>query len=162
MPQADAQRKREMNTAYYDKKEVAPDEPKLKKALGGLYSAYKEVVGLTDAYAHEWKYYGKKIGWQLKVTRRGKALLYLTPLEKSFRIGFAVRENERDQLLNSSLPLKTKEELATTKKYPEGYPLRLEIKSKTDMRAVRAVLEVLKESRSSSTSSHQSSIGKDS
>jgi hypothetical protein len=137
-----------MNTAYFDQKEVTPDESKLKKALGELYSAYKEVLELTEAYDHEWKYYGKKYGWQLKVTREGKALLYLTPLEKSFRIGFGVRENERERLVNSSLPPKTKEDLATAKKYPEGYPLRLEIKSKTDMKIVRVTLEVLKELRS--------------
>ena len=138
-----------MNSAYFDQKEVAPDEPKLKKALGELYSAYKEVLELTDAYDKEWKYYGKKFGWQLKVTHKGKAMLYLTPLEKSFRIGFGVRENERERLLKSSLPPKTNEELATAKKYPEGYPLRLEIKSKTDMKIVRVTLEVLKELRSS-------------
>jgi hypothetical protein len=136
-----------MNAAYFTQKEATPDEPKLKKALGELYSAYKEVLELTEAYDHEWKYYGKKLAWQLKVTGKGKALLYLTPLEKSFRIGVGVRENERERLLNSSLPPKTKEELATAKKYPEGYPLRLEIKSKTDMRTVRAVIEVLKELR---------------
>jgi hypothetical protein len=60
-----------------------------------------------------------------------------------------VRENEKERLLNSSLPPKTKEELAKAKKYPEGYPVRLDIKSKTDMRSVRVVLAVLKESRSS-------------
>lgn len=137
-----------MTTAYFDQKEVIPDESKLKKALGELHSAYKEVLELTETYGHEWKYYGKKIGWQLKVTHKGKALLYLTPLEKSFRIGFGVRENERERLLNSNLPPKTKEELATAKKYPEGYPLRLEIKSKTDMRTVRVVIGILKELRS--------------
>jgi hypothetical protein len=102
---------------------------------------------LTEAYDHEWKYYVKKNGWQLKVTQGRKALLYLIPQEKSFRIGCAVRENEKERLLHSSLPHKTKEELATAKKYPEGYPLRLEIKSKTDMRKVCVVLEVLKELR---------------
>jgi hypothetical protein len=148
IPKTHAKTERVMNNVYFDQKENAPDESKLKKALGELYSAYKEVLEPTEAYDHEWKYYGKKIGWQLKVTRKGKALLYLTPLEGSFRIGFAVRENERDRLLNSSLSPKTKEELATAKKYPEGYPLRLEIRSKTDMRTVRVALEVLKELRS--------------
>jgi hypothetical protein len=138
-----------MNTAHFDQKEVSPHESTLKKDLGELYPAYKEILGLTEAFDREWKYYGKKHGWQLKVVRKGKALLYLIPQEKSFRVGFAVRENEKERLMNSGLPPKTKEELATAKKYPEGYPLRLEIKSKTDMRTVRAVLEVLKESRSS-------------
>jgi hypothetical protein len=134
-----------MNIAYFDQKEAVPTESDLKKALGELFSAYKEVLELTEAYDHEWKFYGKKHGWQLKVVRKGKALLYLIPQEKSFRIGCAVRENEKERLLNSSLPPKTKEELVTAKKYPEGYPLRLEIKSKTDMQEVRVVIEVLKE-----------------
>jgi hypothetical protein len=138
-----------MNTPYSAQKEVSPDESTLKKALAELYSGYKEILELTEDFDHEWKYYGKKIGWQLKVVGKGKALLYLIPQEKSFRIGFGVRENEKDRLLNSSLPSKTKEKLATAKKYPEGYPLRLEITSKSDMRTVRVVLEVLKESRSS-------------
>jgi hypothetical protein len=136
-----------MSSTYFDQKEFAPDESKLKKALGELYSAYEEVLELSEAFDHEWKYYGKKYGWQLKVVRKGKALLYLIPQEKSFRIGLAVRENEKERLLNSSLPPQTKEELATAKKYPEGYPLRLEIKSKTGMRTVRVLLEVLKELR---------------
>jgi hypothetical protein len=136
-----------MNSACFDQKEVTPDESTLKKGLGELYSAYKEVMELTEDFDHEWKYYGKKHGWQLKVVRKGKALLYLIPQDKSFKMGFAVRENEKERLLNSSLPPKTKEELATAKKYPEGYPLRLEIKSKTDMRTVCVVLEVLKELR---------------
>jgi hypothetical protein len=140
---------KEMNSTFFGQKEVTPDESKLKKTLGELYSAYKEILGLTYAFDHEWKYYGKKFGWQLKVVRKGKALLYLIPQEKSFRIGCAVRENEKERLMNSSLPPKAREELASAKKYPEGYPLRLEIKSKTDMRTVRAVLEVLKESRTS-------------
>jgi hypothetical protein len=138
-----------MHTTHFGLAEVTPDESKLKKALGELYSAYKEVLELTSAYDHEWKDYGKKHGWQLKVTHKRKALLYLIPQEKSFRIGCAVRENEKERLLNSSLPPKTKEELAKAKKYPEGYPVRLDIKSKTDMRSVRVVLAVLKESRSS-------------
>jgi hypothetical protein len=138
-----------MNPPYFDQKQVIPDESKLKKALGELYSAYKQVLELTEAFDQEWKYYGKKHGWQLKVAHKGKALLYLIPQEKSFRIGLAVREKEKERLLNSSLPPKTKEELATAKKCPEGDPRRLEIKSKADMRTVRAVIEVLKESRSS-------------
>jgi hypothetical protein len=137
-----------MSLAYFDKKDIPPTEPILKEALGNLYSAYKEILELTDAFDHEWKYYGTKIGWQLKATRKGKALFWLTPLERSFRIGFAMRENERELLLKSSVSPKSKEQLAAAKKYPEGYPLRFEITKKTDMKDVRTVLEVLKELRS--------------
>jgi hypothetical protein len=126
---------------------VRPDEPKLKKILGELYSAYKELLDLAEDFDHEGKYYGTKIGWQLKATRKGKALFYLTPIEQSFRIGFAVRENEWERLLNSNLSSQSKRQMATAKKYPEGYPLWLAITKKADMKDVRSVLEVLKELR---------------
>ena len=137
-----------VNSLYFGQKEIPPEERMLHKVLGQLHPAYKEVLELTEGYSYEWKYYGKTLGWQLKVTHKGKALLYLTPLENSFRIGFAVRENEKEALLKSDLPPKTREQLAIARKYPEGYPLQLEIKTKTDMKAVRIALGVLKQLRS--------------
>jgi hypothetical protein len=128
--------------------EASPDKLRLKKALGSLYLTYREILALTEAFDHEWKYYGTKVGWQLKATRKGKALFYLTPHEHSFRIGFAVRENERERLLNSNVSPASKEQLAATRKYPEGYAFRLDITKKADMKDARAVLRVLKELRS--------------
>ena len=136
-----------VNTTCFDKRDIPPNEPKLKKALGELYSGYTEVVELTDAFDHEWKYYGKKIGWQLNATRKGKTLFWLRPLEKSFRIEFAVREDERKRLLDSNLLPESKGQLAAAKKYPEGYPLRLDVRKKANMKDVRTVIAVLKESR---------------
>ena len=128
-------------------KEVAPDDSELKQRLGELYNSYKEIMTLTEGCVHEWKYYGQKYGWQLKVMRTGKALLWLIPSEGSFRIGFAVRENERQALINSNLPARTKEELSVAKKYPEGYPLRLSVSKKSDMKPVRLAIETLRTMR---------------
>jgi hypothetical protein len=129
-------------------KEAAPDNLELKRLFGDLYAAYQEILKLTESHHREWKCYGKKFGWQLKVMRHGKVLLYLTPLQSSFRIGFAVRENERQALLDSNLPAKTKEELSLAKKYPEGYPLRLSVNKKSDMKSVRLAIETLQSMRS--------------
>ena len=131
------------NKAWFDRKEAVPDDVTLKKVVGALYSDYLDILSLAGGYSREWKYYGKKYGWQLKVTRKGKSLFYLIPLEKSFRMGFAVREKERETLLNLTLPAKVREELRRAKKYSEGYPLRLSVSAKNDMRAVRLVVDAL-------------------
>ena len=133
----------------FDGKESMPEETTLKKILGGVYSGYREILVLTDGFSHEWKYYSKKYGWQLKVGKKGKALFYLTPGEKSLRLGFAVREAEKDALLNSKLPAKVKEELKSAKRYPEGYPLRLAIGGDSDKKAALLVIQLLKSMRSS-------------
>lgn len=136
-----------MTDSYFNRKGSPPDESDLRKTLGNLYSAYKEILALTKEFDHEWKYYGTMIGWQLKAVRKGKALFYLTPLEHSFRFGLAVRENETEAMLNSMLSATAKEELKAAKKYPEGYPLQLRITKKGDMRTVRVAIEVLRKFR---------------
>jgi hypothetical protein len=132
----------------FDRRETFPDEFELKRVLGETYSAYQEILKLTEGHRREWKYYGTKFGWQLKVVRNGKALRYLTPLKSSFRLGFAVRDNERDTLLNSNLPAKAKQDLRLAKRYPEGYPVRLSVSRKSEMNPVRVVIKTLQSMRS--------------
>ena len=128
----------------YDRREAVPDDLKLKKGLGDVFPVYKELLMLVEDYKQEWKFYGPKMGWQFKVTHKGKALLWLAPQEGSFRLGFAVRDKEKEVLLNSNLPAKAKKELAAAKRYPEGWPLRLQVKKQGDMKAVRLVVDTLK------------------
>jgi hypothetical protein len=132
----------------FDLREAVPDDQKLKNAFGSIYPAFKELLTLVEEYEQVWKFYGPRIGWQCKVAHKGKALFYLTPEEGSFRLGFAVRDKEREILLNSKLPAKAKEELVAAKRYPEGWPLRLHISKQGDMKAVRLVVDTLKTLRS--------------
>jgi hypothetical protein len=78
---------------------------------------------------------------------KGKALLYLIPRKVSFMVAFGVREAEREALLESDLSQEMKEALASAKKYPEGYPLRVEVRRKDDMRSVRVIINALKKAR---------------
>jgi hypothetical protein len=131
----------------FTRKDAAPDDSALKRALGAVHPAYKEILTMIESYAREWKFYGARLGWQLKVSQKGKALFYLIPLDNSFRLGFAVRDKEKEVLLTLKLPAKVKEELAEAKRYPEGYPLKLLVKKESDMRGVRLVVGTLKEMR---------------
>ena len=129
---------------FPNRKETVPDEMALKQILAGAYPAYKEILTLIEGYSREWKYYGTTLGWQLKVTRKGKALFYLSLQDGSFRLGFAVRDKEKEVLLSSKLPAEAIEELTKAKKYPEGHPLHLLVNKQSDMKAVRLVLDRLK------------------
>ncbi len=136
-----------MTDSNVDRKGYPPDESDIRRVLGDLYPSYKAILTLAKDFDHEWKYYGTKIGWQIKAVRKGKALFYLAPLKGSFKVGLAVRENEREALLHSDLPAALKAALRSAKKYREGYPLRLAITKQGDMRPLRVVFEVLKELR---------------
>jgi hypothetical protein len=121
-----------------------PEIKDLKRLLGKSYAFYDEIVKLSRTYQQEWKFYGKKIGWQLKATGKGKALFYCTPMENSFRISFALRENEKEIIVKSGIAAHLKEQLKTAKKYPEGYPLRMVIGKESDMKSLRLVFSTLK------------------
>jgi hypothetical protein len=131
------------HTPLFARSGTAPRENELKRSLAGVYSAYEELLDVAAAYNREWKFYGPKIGWQLKISRKGKALCYLTPLDGSFRLGMAVREAERTTLLASRLPAALKTELRTAKKYTEGYPLRIHVTGISSMKTAKSVLHIL-------------------
>jgi hypothetical protein len=129
--------------AVLAEKETLPTERVLKTILGRTYPAYTRILELTETFAREWKYYGKKYGWTLKIGSKAKALLYLTPQDGSFRVGFAVRDNERMALLAESLPADTKEELLTSKKVMEGFPLRINVTGRAELKTVQTVVGIL-------------------
>jgi hypothetical protein len=130
------------------KKLKAPTDAELKRMLGESYAEYQNLLELTAPYPHEWMFYGPKYGWKIKIIGKAKVLLYLTPQENFFRLGFAVRDAEREALLKSKLPDATKEQLKLAKRYPEGYPLLLGVSKKDDMGKVRLVVETLMSMRS--------------
>ena len=126
-----------------DRQEEFPDDTVLKTVLGRAFPSYRDVVSLSRGFSGEWKFYGRKYGWQWKVHQKKKALLYLVPLKGYFRVGFAVRSEEREALLDSGLSDETKSALRMAKKYPEGYPLRFSVTCKADVKPVRLVIGVL-------------------
>lgn len=136
------------SNGIFIQKNRAPDDAALKRVLSQAYAPFQELLRLTGAVPREWKFYGAKYGWQLKPVHRGKALFYLLPLEKSFLVAFAMRENERDTLLKEKLPQNLKDALRTAKKYPEGYPLRLLVARAADLKPVRQVIGTLLSLRS--------------
>ena len=111
--------------------------------LGDSFPEYENLLELTASLPHEWMFYGPKYGWKIKIFTKAKVLLYLTPKENSFGVGFAVRDAERDALLKSKLPGTKKDELTSAKRYPEGYPLLLNVGKESDMKSVRLVVETL-------------------
>jgi hypothetical protein len=126
----------------------APDVPALKTTMGRAFACYEEVLGMLGGLPREWKYYGEKYGWQLKIMSGKKALLYLIPAEHSFRVALAVRENEREALLHSALPPEVTSQLTAGKKYAEGYPIRFRVQRAADLKPVKAVVGVVLASRS--------------
>jgi len=84
-----------MTRMFLDKLEK-PDDMKLAKALGTSYKLWqqiqKKLKGQYPGLKPEWKYYGAKSGWTMKMMLKKRNLFFFGPCNKYFRIGFVFGE----------------------------------------------------------------------
>ncbi len=128
-------------------KTVFPADEVLKPVLGHAFVFYEDLQRKTDDYTQEWNFTGKKSGWNLKIVKKNKALLWLFPYRDFFRVAFALREHEKSVVLRSDLNEEYKNLLMASKKYKEGYALRIDVNNEDSYREVMKVVDTLKQER---------------
>jgi hypothetical protein len=116
-----------------------PVETAIAATLGSAHSRFKIVEELADGFMADWNFV-KGSGWMLKIHAKRKALLYLVPLQGAFRISMAIREAERDLLLQDPDLAPLHEMLASAKKYPEGFYLQLDVNDEMDFGPVESLV----------------------
>jgi hypothetical protein len=117
-----------------------PDEESIRAVLGNTYTYYDKVVGLASSYLQAW-IFSKRSGWTLKISDRKKALLYLIPLDNSFKISLTIREKEREAFLHDDELRIIHEKISASKKYPEGYAMQFDIGSRSEFEPVDLLIQ---------------------
>jgi hypothetical protein len=72
--------------------------------------------------------------WALRLKRRDRAVLYLKPLDQSFRISLALGPRAVDSARRSKLAAPILRLIDEAIQYPEGKAVRLEIRRPRDIR----------------------------
>ena len=97
-----------MQEHFFIDKSIKPDNQKLSKALGASYKYWEEIKkSLTDEYGElieEWKYYGQKMGWTLKLLLKKRNLFFFAAYDKYFRIAFVFGDKAVAVIEKSDLP----------------------------------------------------------
>ena len=120
---------------------VFPTDEVLASTLGDTFTHFQELMRITDGYAQEWDF-GKKSGWRLKVSRKGKALFCVFPYRGLFRVAFALRDGEKDAVLASALSQEYRDVLSGSKKYKEGWALRVDVAGEDVHQEVIKIVDV--------------------
>lgn len=128
------------------KQSSKPTEQTVQTALGSVYVHYQNVLALANSYSQEWGF-TKSSGWMLKVFDKKKALFYLIPLNKSFRISLTIRESELEAFLGDDDLALLHDKISSSKKYSEGFALQFDIAGKTEYQLVETFLVRLKAMR---------------
>ena len=112
-----------MAERFFSDESTEPNENNLKTVLGDVYNEYKSIMDISDFFSKDWNF-SKSSGWMLKVHDKKKALFYLIPLKKEFKISMAIRGPERETLVEDAELEKIHQIILSAKKYREGFVIR--------------------------------------
>jgi hypothetical protein len=123
-----------------------PDDVLLRKMLGKTMGLWEELrIHLAETHppiVEEWKFYGLKNGWSMKVLCGKRNLFFFVPREGGFMGGFIFGEKATEEVMRSRLPERLKQELSASRKYAEGRGLRVEVRSRADAEAVKELVGI--------------------
>ena len=124
---------------------VAPPPPssdELSELLGRSQRAWETFLARHADLRPEWKYYGPKVGWSLKLFDRGRNLCFLGPHEGSFTIAFILGGPAASAALEAPLPDGLKQEIRASRVYVEGRVARIPVKYIKDLAPADLLLEI--------------------
>jgi hypothetical protein len=132
-----------MATSAFDEKSSPPQADQLHTVLGRAARHWEALVErLASAYpplTETWKYGGQKWGWALRLQRKKRTVVWLTPCRGHFIAGFALGEKAVQAAHESGLPAAVLTLIDGAKKYAEGRAVRLEVRTQKDARIVEQV-----------------------
>jgi hypothetical protein len=135
-----------MDTSIFTVKTKIPDDNDLRKALGSttnLWQALHEHVHLKYPEAlDEWNYSGEKYGWSFRIKDKKRAIVYLLPRDKFFKVALVFGQKATDAILNSPVSEEIKRELESARVYAEGRGIRLDIKDNVLIDDVKRLIDI--------------------
>lgn len=135
-----------MSVSVFDSKMVQPNDQMLAAELGPTYNFLEAIrLYITQNYGDvtpEWKFYGQKSGWILKLLSKKRNVLFLIPFRGYFRVAFTFGDKATDKVLDSSVPDFIKHELFVAKKYAEGRTIHLEVNNEEQCSYVLELISI--------------------
>jgi hypothetical protein len=123
-----------------DDKSHTPRPAELREVLGRAFDPWTDLLErLSEAFGplgRTWNFAGANWGWSLKLARKKRTVLYLTPCREHFLVGFALGEKAVEKARASRLPGAVQAVIDGAKKYAEGRAVRLTIRRPRDLPAV--------------------------
>jgi len=123
-----------------------PSANAVESALGSSYALWNQLVSALKhdltLDGEDWHTSGPKYGWFLRLQRKKRNIVYLGPRVGFFMAAFVLGDMAVASTQESSLPIRIRKMIAETKKYGEGTPVRIEVRSPGDLDVVRALAKI--------------------
>ena len=95
-----------------------------------------------DVNVHEWKCHSLKWGWSLRVKRKARTIVWLSPCAGGFNVAFIFGAKAVDAARHGTLPARIVKALNEAVKYPEGTGIRLHVKHAREVGALKKLAAI--------------------
>lgn len=123
-----------------------PADTAVESALGNSYALWKQLVSELKQELkldrEDWHSSGVKYGWALRLQLKKRNIVYLGPRAGSFMTSFVLGDKAIAEVRKSKLPADLLQTIANTKRYGEGTPVRIEVRTPQDLDAVKIVAKI--------------------
>jgi hypothetical protein len=113
--------------------EVSTELGSAKKFWDQLVSELAKQHGVDT---QEWNSYSKKAGWSLRLKRKDRIIVYLSPHRGCFTASFALGDKAVEAARRSGLLPEVIKIIDGAKRYAEGTAVRIEVKDDKDVTSV--------------------------
>lgn len=90
----------------------------------------------------EWNYPSDKYGWGFRIKDKKRAILYLLPSDKFFKVAFVFGQKATDKIMKSQVSSEIKQELKSAKVYAEGCGIRIDVKNETIINDIKELIYI--------------------
>jgi hypothetical protein len=120
----------------------APTDDDLSAELGAARALWDELLTELALPIQEWNSYSPKAGWSLKLKLKKRTIVYLAPCHGSFRVAFVLGAKAVEAARQAKLSKTLMKIIDEAPRYPEGTGVRLEIKARRDLAAVKKLAAI--------------------
>lgn len=118
-----------------------PTDEELAAALGPAKALWDQLVAdlahENGVDVQEWSSYSPKAGWALRLKRKKRTIVWLSPCQGSFRVMFILGDRAVKAARQSKLPQRVIKIIDEAPRYPEGTGIRMNMKGPKDIAVVK-------------------------
>jgi hypothetical protein len=135
-----------MALSIFDDKSRPPKDAELATALKDSFLFWNELKTLIELrfkpLSIEWGFTSKTTGWGMRLKKKDRTILYMTPREGHFLASFALGEKAVNAAHEDDLPDSVLKIIDNAKRYAEGRGVRLEVRNGRDVRNVEKLATI--------------------
>jgi hypothetical protein len=111
-------------------------------AKGSWDRLLADLAAELGADVHEWKSYSPKAGWSLRVLRKKRTIVWLSPGNGCFEVVFILGGRAMEAARAAKLPKSVLQALETAPKYAEGTGVRLTVSSPRNLAVLKQLAAI--------------------